>query len=195
MQLLPGKNTSSTPATTRAYADERIPENVPADANEIKEGPNNVTLEANKNYVIRETYTGKITFPGSGNSSLYITGTWINPNNMTVLNKGSDIYIMGTGKLLSSAASCTFKWNSAGGVMGIAPGGQLGTPEQNNIGLEFHNPGAVINEGNFYGDWIIAKAGGMLFVNKGKFYANGLTTSDVAFLFRNECYAHIKNLS
>lgn len=76
--------------------------------------------------------------------------------------------------------------------MGIAPGGQLGTPEQNNIGLEFHNPGAVINEGNFYGDWIIAKAGGMLFVNKGKFYANGLTTSDVAFLFRNECYAHIK---
>ena len=188
----PEKNTSSTPATTRAYADERIPENVPADANEIKEGPNNVTLEANKNYVIRETYTGKITFPGSGNSSLYITGTWINPNNMTVLNKGSDIYIMGTGKLLSSAASCTFKWNSAGGVMGIAPGGQLGTPEQNNIGLEFHNPGAVINEGNFYGDWITANAAGMLFVNKGKFYANGLTTSDVAFLFRNECYAHIK---
>lgn len=169
-----------------------IPRQVPAGAIEIS-GSENITLRTGHNYVIRGVYNGRLTFAPEGNSSLYITGTWKIPSGRTVLEQNSNIYLLETGKLLCKS-DCTLEWNASDGILAIGPQAQLGTDDDDDITLIFHNHGKILNEGKLYCEKIKCSPNGMYIENKGKLFADKLTSAGVAYTFRNECYAEIEQL-
>lgn len=170
-----------------------IPEEVPEDAEEISGTRDAISLSPGKNYVIRKNYTGKIIFPGYGKGcSLYITGTWTNTGELTLLGNNENLYILESGKLLSRGL-CKFQFSPPAAFVYVSPGGQLGDRNENNITLQFQNYGILQNEGQLYCNEITSESKGMTVLNKGQFYANRLKSGD-SHVFENECFAKIQEV-
>lgn len=167
---------------------------IPEGVIEISGTQQNTNLSPGKNYIIRTSYTGKITFPGYGaGCSLYITGTWNNTSELTILERNEKIYVLESGKLLAQTP-CRLQFNAPDAPLYIAPGGQLGEEEKLFITLQFQNNGILQNEGTLYCDKITSERRGMKILNKGKCYANLLKSGD-SYEFTNECYTNIKQVN
>jgi len=91
------------------------------------------TLIAGTNYIIPAgvTYSGTITFPATGSSSLYIEGTWENTTSSGNI-KGSTIIIQNGGKITSTVTSTLSMDKSS--LLFIANGG---TFDGNNISISY----------------------------------------------------------
>lgn len=168
--------------------------NIPQGVIEISGTQQNINLSPGKNYIIRTSYTGKITFPGYGaGCTLYITGTWKNTGELTILEKNETIYILESGKLIAPK-DCKFQFNAKDAPLYIAPQACLGEEDELTISLQFQNNGIIQNEGTLYCDRITSESKGMNILNKGKFYADELKSGD-AYEFINECYTSIEKVN
>ena len=156
------------------------------------------TLTAGTNYVISAgvTYSGTITFPATGSSSLYIEGTWKNTTSSGNI-KGSTIIIQNGGKITSTVTS-TFSMDKSS-LLFIANGG---TFEGNNISISYsykpfeskivnygemecsaisglmglYNYGILTIDGNLTAQYTVAKI-----LNKGTLTINGDVTMHGVF--------------
>lgn len=174
---------------------EIIPESIPSNAVEIKK-EGDITLSKNTDYVISETYKGKITFPAEGDCSLYIKGTWINTNKEwepTIVQNNTNIYIMEGGKLVTEGNKCKIQCSN-NTIIAIANDGQLGNTNENNISIQLQTNGTLLNDGELYCDEITSASPKTLIVNKGKFHAQKVTSQGIAYTFDNQCYANVKEL-
>lgn len=188
----PENNLSQTKTMALASKNkDNIPEEVPEEAIEIS-GDKDQILKTNQKYVIKGTYSGKLTFAPEGKCDLYITGTWLNPSESTFLENNSNLYILKNGKLLSPI-KCKFIFNTYG-IIGINADAQLGNKNENNISIQFQTQGLISNKGSLYCNQIKAESPGMEIENEGQFFAETLTTSEVSMNFQNHCYANIQNI-
>lgn len=126
----------------KAPADVKIP-STPSGAVEITSG--NVTLVKNTTYLIPRgtVYAGTLTFPGEGNTSLYVEGTWSIGHNFTMQN-ATTITVQSSGVVKSDKDVRIDMIGNAS--LQVAFGAKV-EAEGMNIELK-DTPGSIVNAGN-----------------------------------------------
>ncbi|SHF40681.1 LruC domain-containing protein [Bacteroides luti] len=110
-------------------------------------GSTNHIIATGGTYIVDKDYTGDITFPGEGNATLYIKGTWTNTASSFTLQGGMNIIVLNGGEIATNTdLSITGSSNPSIVVM---PGGKFNDPNNKNIAINFDTNGTIINQGTF----------------------------------------------
>lgn len=140
--------------------------------------PNPFTLAQNKSYVIAKntTYTGELVFPGNGNTSLYVEGTWINTLSNITLQANTDILIQNGGVFKTNTDLAIKKGGDSGTVIAVASGGSF-NENNKNITITFSGKGQVVN-GGLLNVTSITLSNDALFYNYGNATITDFTITD-----------------
>ncbi len=117
----------------------------PANATEINSS--NHIIATGGTYIVDKDYIGDITFPGEGNATLYIKGTWTNTASSFTLQGGMNIIILNGGEIATSTDLSITGSNNPSIV--VMPSGKFNTPNKKNIDINFDTNGTIINQGTF----------------------------------------------
>lgn len=104
------------------------------------------TLSTGESYVIRDTYTGELVFPGEGNVGLYIEGTWNNTSSAITLQDQTKFIVQNGGEFKTNVDLTINGYKFV--IVAIGVSGKL-NGDIKNITFNLTDDGQIINNGSF----------------------------------------------